>query len=407
MRQGVLAAAILFLLAAPLKAETLRMANGSEIKGTLVSTDADSYLIAQDNGTVRVPKADVAAVQSDFYVVLKDGSVLAGNVKDVSTTSISLQTEQGLRQINRELVVKLSTAPVNVAPPPPPPAPEPEVKLSTSAAQQEAAVSTSTAVAAVAAAPILPPAAQTLAPAATAPPAATPATTAPATAAQPAATTQPPQAAPKTEATVAKPRPALARKEQPTDGKPKARNWRMSAQLGIWKPGYKITSADTNNETLSINNVGIAFGGRLMRVLGKGDWQLGADISMLSLSTKDHGTAVSTVKVSGERLSLLALAARRALTFGNGYNLYALGGFGLAKTKLNYNVTPNASVTSTGHTVSESKLQLAAGAEVQKDVDGTLLALGVTLYNSGTGNEILSGSSSLTAALGARMIWSF
>ena len=181
----------------------------------------------------------------------------------------------------------------------------------------------------------------------------------------------------------------------------------MSAQVGVWKPGYKIKSADTNNETLSIDKPGIAFGGRLMRVLAKGDWQVGLDLSLLSLSSKDYGTAVSTVKVSGERLSLLALAARRAMTFGKDYELFVLGGAGLAKTKLNYNVTPNTSVTSTGHSVSESKLQLAAGVEVQKNIDGTLAALGLMLYNSGTKNEILDGSSSLTASLGARLIWAF
>ena len=424
--RGLFLLAALLLSCAPLRAETLLMADGSEIKGTLIATESDGYLVAQENGTIRVPKADVKTVQADFYLVLKDGSVLSGNVKDVSAKSISLQTEQGLRQIDRTLVVKLSTAPVNVAPAPAP-APAAQatapVQLSTAAPQVAASISSATAATTALAA--------TGAQAATVGQAATGVTAATGTpaAVQTAETAVPPPAAPATppQTTLVQPAPENTvlevKQEHPPVSQPQAKtaptrhteassksktkNWLISAQVGIWKPGYNIKSADTNNETLSIDKLGIAFGGRLMRVLGKGDWQVGMDISLLSLSSKDYGTTVSTVKVSGERLSLLAMAARRAMTFGKDYELFVLGGAGLAKTKLNYNVTPNASVTSTGHSVSESKLQLAAGVEVQKNIDGTLAALGLMLYNSGTKNEILDGSSSLTASLGARLLWAF
>ncbi|HOX22608.1 MAG TPA: hypothetical protein PLL10_04020 [Elusimicrobiales bacterium] len=386
-------------------AETLLLTNGTEVKGTLISTEADHYLVAQENGSVKVPRAEVTEVRPDLYVLLKDGTVLSGNVKDVSATLIVLENAQGQRQIDRALVVKLSTAPVNIDPPQQPVPEQQPPQIST--ATQAGTVAISSAAPVLAAAPA---ASQTVA---APPPQATP----PQPAADPAPPTQA-QATPAAAETAAQteaqpsPRQRRNRRTRRQDPKPaednslKPRLWHFSAQLGAWRPGLKLTSPHADNETISVNRMGILFGGRLMRELSNKDWQLGVDISMLSLTSKDYGTTANNVKISGERWSLLALAAYHAATMGK-YDLYALGGAGLAKTSVNYNVTPNSGSSSSGYSIAESRLQLAAGLELQTNLDGTLAGLSLMLYNAGTTNSELNGSSSLTASLGARLIWGF
>ncbi|NLO91286.1 MAG: hypothetical protein GX410_04755 [Elusimicrobia bacterium] len=398
------------LSAAPALAETLRLSDGSEIRGSVIDAGQDYYVVAQDSSTIRVPRASVQSVQPDlYYVLLKDGSVLSGVVKDISLSHITLETGQGVRDIERESVVKLSSSPVSALASAPA-----QTQVSTSPVQgYDAAVSSAApaAVAPVAAAP------EALAPVSAA--AAAPQSAAPAVlpAAVPPQPVQPPAAAKSGFIRADEPPPQIesspkrktvssaAARSSEDSGMARIKPWRLSAQIGVWKPGLKLTTVYTNNETISINNAGVLLGGRLMRVLGDGKWQLGADLALLSLSSKDYGTSVSSIKVSGECLSLMALAAYRAAQFGAG-ELYLLGGAGTAKTKLNYTVTPNGSSgTSNGYTESASALELAAGAELQGKPGGTLSGLTLMFYRNSPGGGAFSGSSSVTAAMTARLIW--
>jgi outer membrane biosynthesis protein TonB len=101
-------AAIMTVAAAAAMAETIKLSDGSVIKGSILSSDDAGVRVLTPAGELALKKSDIVSITSDRYVVsLKDGSVLTGEITDISEAQLSLKTTAGTLALSRDTILSI------------------------------------------------------------------------------------------------------------------------------------------------------------------------------------------------------------------------------------------------------------------------------------------------------------
>ena len=97
------------LVCACASAETIKLSDGSTLKGTILSSDATGVHVLTSSGELTLKRSDITAVTIDRYTVtLKDGSVLNGEITDISETQVTLKTLAGTLSLRRDGILSIA-----------------------------------------------------------------------------------------------------------------------------------------------------------------------------------------------------------------------------------------------------------------------------------------------------------
>jgi|GEM_PF-7043473 len=379
-----LAAVLLFACCVCARAETIVLNDGKTVAGSLVSSGEMTVRVNTGGQTIDIARSQIKSIEPDRYLfTLSDGSSVSGVIKDIDEQSFRVGTASGERLLPRSLVVSVSSfMPVAAAPAEQSVSSQTVTALSTAA---PSAVVCSTCVAQSSFTVVPAVAAQT--------PVMQPAAPAQVAVSQPAAQEPSPQNEPAAETTTAAPVSAAAAKKM------------FSVQLGAWQAPLKLDlTAHGGPNDAGIGSAGVAYGAKYMfRKFGM--W-LGAELNFYSIASKTQSFASSDVKTSGEVVSL-SVSGLYDLPSAKWYHPYFSGGAGVSSTKVNYNVTDNATQETKGYSVSAQQPVLYAGAGLEGAVRDAIVGAELRCNYISQSESMLSNSRPLFISLLLRMTWKF